>query len=296
MPFNPSTVTRLALGTVQFGLPYGIANRTGQVTAAAAAATMVLAKEAGISTLDTAIGYGESESVLGRIGVADWRVISKLSPIPADCTDVERWLDEAVAGSLRRLGVSRLSGLLLHEPSDLLGPKGQTLMRCLRRVKAAGQAEKIGVSIYDPAELNSILPVFEPEIVQCPFNVLDRRLETSGWLGRLYRAGTEVHVRSIFLQGLLLMENASDLPKFSSWRALLLRWQDWLVAEDVSAVGAALAFVARHPEINRLVVGVDGPAQLNQIIEAARLVVPVVPSDLQSQDSKLLNPSSWSAL
>ncbi|MDB5526929.1 MAG: aldo/keto reductase [Devosia sp.] len=296
MPFGSSTVSRLALGTVQFGLPYGIANRTGQVTSAAASQILASGNVAGIDTLDTAIGYGESESVLGGIGVADWRIISKLPPIPTDCADIQQWLDAAVAGSLSRLGVPRLTGLLLHAPADLLGPHGSALVRGLGRVKAAGQSEKLGVSIYDPTELDGILTVFQPDIVQCPYNVFDRRLLTSGWLTRLHGAGTEIHVRSIFLQGLLLMDDAAALPKFAPWRALLQRWQDWLAEEQVSAVAAALNFAAQRPEISRLVVGVDGPAQLNQIIEAAKLAVPAVPEDLQSHDLKLLNPSNWSAL
>lgn len=296
MPSSSSVVSRLALGTAQFGLAYGIANRTGQVPLAAASESLALAQAAGLDTIDTAIGYGESESVLGRIGVEHWRVISKLPPIPDDCPDVEQWLEDALAGSLSRLGLPRLHGLLLHAPADLLGAQGPALLRGLRNAKECGQVGRLGISIYDPAELDAILPVFEPEIVQSPFNVLDRRLETSGWLARLHGNGTEIHVRSIFLQGLLLMDETAYLPKFAPWQDLLQRWRQWLAARQVSAVAAALGFVAQRPEISRLVVGIDGPAQLNEIIAAARLAAPSVPEDLQGHDPKLLNPSNWGVL
>ena len=182
----------LALGTAQFGQPYGVANTAGQVPAEAVAAITTLARERGIDTLDTAVAYGDSEMVLGAAGVAAWRVVSKLPPLPADTADVAAWVQRQVSGSLQRLRIERLDGLLLHNPADAHGPRGQQLLRALAVLKASNRIGAAGISIYDPTELDALWPEWRPDIVQAPCNVLDRRLMHSGWLARLHGAGCAV--------------------------------------------------------------------------------------------------------
>jgi len=288
---------RLALGTVQFGLAYGVANRAGQVSAEDSARIVELAGEAGVDTLDTAIAYGESEERLGKIGVDRWRVITKLPAIPEGETDVAAWVRRSILDSLDRLHLPRVYGLLLHRPADLLGSHGSALYDALRSARDDGLAERIGVSIYDPADLDAITARFTPELVQAPFNVVDRRLATSGWLGRLRDAGSEVHVRSAFLQGLLLMGPADRPARFSRWSGLWATWHEWLAETGTSAVVACLGFVLSHREVERAVVGVDHPSQLLEIVAAARqasLAGLAVPIGLSSEDTDLINPSRWS--
>ena len=79
---------RIALGTVQFGLHYGITNQRGKVSADDAKAMLLLASNQGTDTLDTAISYGDSEKRLGEIGTNGFKIITKLTPIPIDCADV----------------------------------------------------------------------------------------------------------------------------------------------------------------------------------------------------------------
>ena len=111
---------KLVLGTVQFGLPYGIANQVGQVSLAEGTSILQLATACGIDTLDTAIAYGESEQRLGQIGVKGWQIVSKLPPIPDGTAQPIRWVETEVASSLQNLNVSSLYGLLLHRPLQLL--------------------------------------------------------------------------------------------------------------------------------------------------------------------------------
>ena len=213
-PFAPSDDRRmsvLALGTVQFGLQYGVANQRGKVAAQEVRAILEFARRAGLDMLDTAVAYGESEALLGQIGVSDWQVISKLPAVPVGCGDVERWVRDSVADSLARLNVARLYGLLLHRPGQLLDSIGGQLYAALRRLTVDGVVGKIGVSIYDPGELDRLCDHFAFDLVQAPFNILDSRLVQTGWLSRLRRGGTELHVRSVFLQGLLLMR-PTDRP------------------------------------------------------------------------------------
>lgn len=286
-------INRLALGTVQFGVPYGIANQTGQVSCNEVAAILDYAVNAGLNTLDTAIAYGESEQRLGEIGVKQWRIITKLPPVPESCTDVHAWVQKSILGSLERLRAPKLHGLLLHRPQQLLGPQGNVLYRALVASKDQGKVEKIGVSIYDPAELDILCSQYQLDVVQAPFNIIDRRLATSGWLTRLHESGTEIHVRSVFLQGLLLMKAAIRPATFNRWQPLWQQWHGWLSEQRLTPLQACLGFVLTHPQIDRVVVGVDSLMQLKGIIANVEMPVVELPSTLVSEDMDLINPSRW---
>ncbi|TAK90631.1 MAG: aldo/keto reductase [Burkholderiaceae bacterium] len=284
---------KLALGTVQFGLPYGVANQTGQVSRTEAEAILRDALIAGFDTLDTAIAYGESEQRLGEIGVGRWQVVSKLPAIPEACTDVAAWAQKSVMDSLMRLKIPKLHGLLLHCSQQLLGKQGEVLYGALLALKEQGAVEKIGVSIYDPQELDALGSRFRCDLVQAPFNILDRRLASSGWLARLHQSGTEVHVRSIFLQGLLLMEATKRPAMFNRWQPLWDHWHRWLSEQALTPLQACLGFAMSQPEIDRVVVGIDSLKQLQEIMSAVETKIAPVPQSLVTEDVQLLNPSNW---
>jgi hypothetical protein len=286
-------ISRLALGTVQFGGPYGIANQTGQVSCDEVAAILNHALAAGLDTLDTAIAYGESEQRLGEIGIGQWQVITKLPAVPESCTDLHAWVQKSVLGSLERLKIPRLRGLLLHRPQQLLGPQGDALFRALVALKDQGKVEKIGVSIYGPDELDVLWPHYQLDLVQAPFNIIDRRLATSGWLTRLHQAGTEVHVRSVFLQGLLLMKAANRPATFNRWQSLWRQWYRWLDDQALTPLQACLGCALAQPQVDRVVVGVDSLVQLKEIL--ANIETPLVepPVTLVSEDMDLIDPSRW---
>jgi aryl-alcohol dehydrogenase-like predicted oxidoreductase len=286
----------LALGTVQFGSPYGIANQTGQVSFAAAKAMLQLARAYGVDTLDTAIAYGDAEATLGKIGVEDFRLVTKLPARPEDCRDVADWMSHQFSESRKRLGVNTVYALLLHRSSELLGTDGNEVYRCLERFKGSGLVRKIGVSIYGPEELDALLPRFRLDLVQAPLNLIDRRLYTSGWLQRLKQTGIEVHTRSAFLQGLLLMSR-SDIPsKFEIWAELWDRWHCWLDDCSISSVEACLAYPLSFSEVDRVVVGADSVVHLQQIIEALNGNIDHEFLDLHCDAENLINPSLWPQL
>lgn len=289
-------MNRLALGTVQFGLPYGIANQAGKVSRPEAKAMLQLAADSDIDTLDTAIAYGDSENCLGEVCTQNFKLVTKLPAVPDACPDVSGWVQEQVAASLARLGVSAVYGLLLHRSEQLLGPNGKELYQTLQELKDNGQVKKVGVSIYAPSELEAISKLFHLDLVQAPFNLIDRRLLATGWLQRLKGDGVEIHTRSAFLQGLLLMPQAAVLPKFAPWSNLWKRWHKWLTDRDVAAVQACLAFPLSFPEIDRIVVGADSVNQLDQIIGAANSAPQFDLPDLQCAEENLINPVRWSLL
>ena len=291
-----ANINRIALGTVQFSQDYGVANQTGQVPQPEAQSMLHLADSNGIDTLDTAIAYGDCEKMLGKAGVRRFRVITKLPEAPKGCSDISPWVHEQVLASLARLGVSSMYGLLLHQSAQLLGAQGENLYRSLQELKEKGLVRKIGVSIYNPHDLKEISRTFQFDLIQAPFNLVDRRLEKTGWLKKLKDKGIEIHTRSAFLQGLLLMSPKIIPAKFTSWSDLWSRWHSWLAENKSPAVATCLAFPLSFPEIDRVVVGADSVSQLKQIIEATKNLPAGDFPEISCDDENIIDPSRWAGI
>jgi hypothetical protein len=170
--------------------------------------------------------------------------------MPDTCPDVAEWVESQVKGSLDRLGIKPLYAVLLHRPAQLLEARGPQLFAALERLKVLGYTKKIGISIYDPSELDSLFSKMHFDLVQAPLNILDRRLVDSGWARRLKHIGTELHVRSTFLQGLLLMSSEKRPQKFSRWQSLWLEWDRWLSETGLSPLEACLRFALNIEALN----------------------------------------------
>jgi aryl-alcohol dehydrogenase-like predicted oxidoreductase len=292
----PAPLTnRLCIGSAQFGLSYGISNRVGKVSPDAVAAILSAASTLGIDTIDTASAYGDSEQCLGRVGIESWRVITKVSPVPEWCPDAAAWVLDSIEQSLLRLNLSSLYAVLLHHPRQLLDAKGPSIYRGLTAARDRGLCSKIGLSIYSPEDLDAIIPTFDVGIVQGPLNVLDRRLVQSGWLDRLSRSLIEVHVRSVFLQGLLLMSSPDRPEKFRRWQHLWDEWEHWLVQHAMTPIQACVGFALSYPTISRVVIGIESVAQLQEICAAAQPPHVVLPPSISTQDKNLINPSNWNS-
>ena len=149
---------------------------------------------------------------MGNAGIKEWDLVTKLPEVPKLCTNISDWVNDQITGSLKRLRVDRVKALMLHRPEQLLGTDGGDLWHAIKELKNRGIVKKIGFSIYGPEELEQLWMRYRPDIIQAPFNIFDQRLKTSGWLEKLHNNNVEIHVRSIFLQGLLLM-NKDDRPE-----------------------------------------------------------------------------------
>ena len=233
---------------------------------------------------------------LGEIGVTDWQVVSKLPAMPAECSDVSQWVVDSVKESMGRLKVEKLQGLLLHRPQQLLEKDGDQLYRVLQQVKQDGLVQKIGISIYDPSELDTLCHRYQLDLVQAPFNILDHRLVDTGWLQRLAEQSTELYVRSVFLQGLLLMSPTVRPKKFARWESLWSKYDDWLMQTGLTPLQACLRYALSFSEINKVIIGVESLNQLKEILQATVGPTPQVPKELQTHDIDLLNPARWTAL
>jgi aryl-alcohol dehydrogenase-like predicted oxidoreductase len=289
-------MTSLAIGTVQFGMPYGIGNARGKIDLIEAREILELAKKNNINTIDTAIAYGDSEKNLGILGVRDFKLITKLPALPFDCVDVDGWVFNQVRLSFSRINANSIYGLLLHHPKDLLSIHGMPLYRALLSLKDRGIVQKIGISIYNPDDLDLLVSDFQLDLVQAPLNLVDRRLIRSNWLYRLKDYGYEVHVRSVFLQGLLLM-NQDDRPsRFTRWNNIWDKWHAWNRDQEAKPIETCLSYAFSFPEIDKVVVGVDGLNQFKEIIDVINLDKKSIFPNISSDDELLINPSKWDAI
>lgn len=288
--------SKLALGTVQFGMAYGIAESGGQVQKGEVEKILKFAKEADIDTLDTAIAYGESEAVLGSIGVSEFQIITKLPGLKPECDDVEQWVDQELKNSLSRLNVSHVHAILLHKPSDLLSPKGGRLYKSLLRLKQSGLVDKIGISIYGPNELDALCPHFDFDIIQTPLNILDRRLIATGWAENLHKKGIEIHTRSAFLQGLLLMNKSARPQKFNHWQSLWDEWEKMLEEKELTPLQACLQYALSISQVDRVVVGVNNLEQFQEIASVRQDNAITFPNWSTEYDHRLVNPACWNEL
>jgi aryl-alcohol dehydrogenase-like predicted oxidoreductase len=284
---------KLAIGTVQFGLDYGIANTVGKTTQDEARRILDFGHSSGLDTIDTAVAYGDSEQELGRIGLAGWRVFSKVPSLPNYQVNCKAWVLEHVLKSLDRLRIERLEGLLLHSASDLLKENGKDLAAGLQEVKAQGLVGKVGYSIYSPQLLAELIKVMPPDLVQAPFNVLDQRLTRSGWLGRLVDLGTEVHVRSVFMQGLLLMAPENRPSAFEKWREHWHKWDAAVGGLSEKALALCLGFVKAQSGISRVIVGVENEEHLRQVVATWGKATLFEATALACDDPQLVEPSNW---
>ena len=284
-------MNRIILGGAQLGLPYGVLGTGEKLNALEINDLFDAANSVGIQTIDTAIAYGTSESVIGDYSNSRFKIITKLPPLPNDVNDVSGWVRQQIDASLTRLQTNNIDALLLHHPQDLTGEFGVTLKKVIEELLSEGVIKRFGVSIYAPDELTTIVGHFPIDVVQTPFNVFDQRI--TPWLETLSRNGIEVHARSVFLQGLLISPANARPAHFRKWEAQFNQFDNWVSELSMSAISVCLGVALNQPGISHLVVGALSSTQL---LETAAQI----PKDfshrsehMQSNDLALIDPRVW---
>ncbi|MEL7428370.1 MAG: aldo/keto reductase, partial [Pseudomonadota bacterium] len=199
--------------------------------------------------------------------------------------------------SLDALDVSSLYGYLVHDAGMLLSQDlvggGDALYRKLCSLREQGLVRKIGVSVYRPDELVALTARYDLDLVQLPCNAIDKRWEEPGLVEKIHQSGVEVHVRSVFLQGLLVMPREQISAYFDPWASLLAQWHEWCSRKNVTPVEACLGALSGKEWISKLVVGVTSTAQLDELAAATKTIIDDVSDIPQTNDEDLLNPARW---
>jgi aryl-alcohol dehydrogenase-like predicted oxidoreductase len=289
--------SRLALGTVQFGLDYGVTHGGGRVPEGEIRTILAVAHAAGVDTLDTAAGYGDAEDGLGRVEAGrSFRIITKtIASGEASISDLDIDRIEArFLQSLEKLAIPSVDGVLVHAVADLLAPGGDKLWTRMQGWRAQGLVRRIGFSVYDRVETDAVLARFSPDLVQLPLNALDQRLLRDGTIERLAGRGIAIHVRSIFLQGLLLQNPADTPARLSRTLPLLERWWSMCRDQGVPPLAAALRFGLDIKGIERIIVGVHSAAHLREIIAATQISLTGLDwPALAAHDPGAVDPRRW---
>ena len=292
--------SRLTVGTVQFGMPYGVANHTGRPSFETVCDILRVAHEGGVDVLDTAPGYGESEEWIGRalriLGLRErMRVVTKLSPLPGDLSRLQlaRQIEAQVAQSLKRLGLERIPLCLFHEEKDIRYAEE------LLALKAQGLIEAAGVSLVHPEFGWKALQTPELGAWQLPTNVLDRRFTHSGLTAAAKEAGVAIFVRSVYLQGLILMADAATPPFLREVIPARRRFREIAARFGLPPAELAMRAILSRPDVRSVVIGVETVAQIKDNVALfakaalpAEVIAALEASDPQLPES-IISPPEW---
>ena len=282
--------SNLILGTANFGQKYGI-NQKKKLNIKNIKKIINFANKNKINFFDTSRSYKNSEKIIGGSKSRNSKIITKVPPLPNNIksNDIKKWLNKQISLSLKKSKVKKFYAILLHKSEALLGKEGYKLYTALNELKKKKLTRKIGVSIYNFNTLNSILKKFKIDVIQLPFNVFDQRLLYKKI--NFYQSKPEIHIRSIFLQGLLLM-NASELPrKLKNFKKFWISWNKVLDKNNMSPLNGCLNFILNFKhKFDYIVVGCQNINQLKQIIRHKREKFPKDFYKIKIKSKKFYNP------
>jgi len=279
---NP-LVRKIAIGTAQFGLDYGISNRLGKTKENDIISIFDYAIKQGIDTIDTAQAYGSSEEIIGKYHQEKFKIVTKLDFKFLKNFSAEQLINE----SLKKLKVNQLYSILYHS-FDRLGPY-ENVHEELLKLKKKGIIKKIGLSAYKQIEIEQYIEKFgKPDLIQVPYNFLDKSLENM--MIDLHKKGVEIHSRSVYLQGLLFM-NPNELDDyFGEIKPLLNELQNQFKNKNRLA-GFLLSFVLQKSFIDKVIVGVNNFHQFNSNLK--NISTDVISLSVPELSPKILNPNRW---
>lgn len=278
---------KLALGTAQLGFEYGISNNSGQVSQKEAEQLLAQAEELGIDILDTAAVYGNSEVTLGQLANSHFDIITKLAIDVRSPMKIGSLFEQ----SLSKLQRKSIYGVLLHDAEVLNSKNSRYIASQMNSLKTSGLVKKVGISLYHPQQ-TQLFDILQPDIVQIPLNILDQRFLQNGLLSQLKSQGIEIHVRSAFLQGLLLMQPEMRSSYFSQFNEL--KTADHLFkTSQHNRLEICLNFLKSISEIDHVVVGCCSANELIQIHTAWQKNFIASYQHLSSVNNALIIPNNW---
>lgn len=252
----------IILGTAQFGMDYGINNTRGKIPYDEIPAIMDRSFASGVDTVDTAVSYGESESIIGNYLKRSKKPFKVISKLPACGSEDVR---KIVSGSLKKLNASTICGYLIHNFASY--EKDAKVWSELEHLREGGIIEKIGFSLYTPSELEKILKAgLEIDIIQIPYSIFDHRF--TPYLSALKKMGIELHARSVFLQGLCFKDPEKVGENFTPFKQILKKLRTLSGESAVPVSSICLDFVLQDEFIDKVIVGVDNLRHLEEILKA----------------------------
>jgi len=285
-------MSKLALGTAQFGIDYGINNDRGKIPFDEVFAILDEALNNGIDTLDTAVAYGDSESIIGNYHKKTGREFKIISKLPK-CSAID--VGHHVPSSLNKLNIDRFYGYLIHNFKHY--SEDPKIFNALEKLKGQGKIEKIGFSLYYPEELEHIFSHnLKIDIVQLPYNVFDQRF--AAYFKKLKEMGVEIHVRSVFLQGLFFKNNGNLNNYFAPIKDKISELRGFSQTSEIPLSLMLLNYALLNENIDKVVVGVDNPGNLEELLgsvkysDHSKKIMDWL-NGFREDDEKIILPFNW---
>lgn len=288
---------KLILGAAQFSGTYGFDKTKYKLTRKEIKKIFICMKNNGISFLDTSLEYNGVSKKIRLYKTKKLKIITKIKFRNEDLKDKnERQIKDIVYKRLhlskKEINIKYFHSLLIHN-FELLEPNNQNkLFNVLLNLKKNKELSKIGFSIYDFKKLKLALKKFRPDIIQCPYNIFDRRLNDIYLKKIIKKKKISIHVRSIFLQGLLLLDPANLPKKFLKWKIKFTKWHDWSKKREIKKIDAIFSFLKDNKHIDKIIFGVQDLKQLKEIL-SLKIKKIRIPKYLESKDKNLISPNLW---
>ena len=282
---------KIIIGSANVNKRYGLINNKININEFKKLLNFAVIK--GIKTVDTSPQYSNSEKVIGSVK-KNFKIITKITRIPSKIKniEIEKWITNQFLQSSKNLRLNKVYGLLLQNAEILLSKNSKFVFRALLNLKKKNKLQKIGISVYNFKTLEKIINQYHIDFVQVPYNIFDRRIENVRLIKKIKKKGIEIHVRSIFLQGLLTKRNIRIPKKLLSLKKGLESWKKWLEMNKLTTINACLNFVLRNKNVDKIVIGFNDLESFKQVINYKKSTINFRKLNIKI-DSKHLDPRKW---
>jgi len=288
-----SDLKKICLGSANFGKNYGYKN--SKVKKKEFSKIFKYAKFKKINYIDTAFNYSNSQKIIGKNSI-NLKIITKIPKIPYFITNPELWIKKIISKSLKDLNTKKLYAVLFHYPPHQIDKKRFIkIINYLEDLKKKKIINKIGISAYNINEIRRSFTIYKFQIIQFQANILDQNILKNPYIKFLKKKGVEIHIRSIFLQGMLLSD-ISDIPrKFRYLKKPLIYFDNWVKKQKISKLSACLQYIFPFSMIDKIVLGTNNYLQFKQTVEAIEKINGKLnlPRQLKNINSRKLNPKNW---
>lgn len=289
---NTKLLKKLVLGTAQIGSKYGITNSKA-ISDKEAKEIFSFCEINNINKIDTAISYLQSENIIGKYADDTWIINTKLPKIENNTLNVDYFVRNTVNDSIKKLNIKNINCLFVHNSETLFCKNSDEIYNSLLTLRKEKLIRNIGISVYTPSELNKVLRYYSFDYIQVPINVLNQSFVHNNNLKKLELENTVLQARSIFLQGLLLLDEKKLPQKFINEKKIWKIWHEWINDNNINKLEACLSFVLSFDEIKEIIFGIGNFQNLLEIAYSSNKKIPYFPIELIDQSNKILDPRLW---
>lgn len=282
---------KISIGTAQFGMNYGITNNKKSLTITEIGKILSYAKKNKINKIDTAYSYGSAEKKLGSFNLKTWKVSTKIPTTPNQI-NLNYWIKKKIDISLKRLNIKKFDTIFIHDIDETKNlKKFEKIYFSLLKLKEKKITKYIGCSIYEPNDLKKLLK-FKFDVIQVPANIFNNEIFKKKYSNYLKKRGIKLEIRSIFLQGLLLVSPDKLPRKFKMWEELFLKLHNFHKKKKISKISIAFS-VLRGKNYRSVVVGVSSFNDFKEILQNMSNKIIKPPNFNIINKDNLINPKKW---